>query len=227
MKNIALILAAVVVVLVAGLLSWNRWLPEPLEAPPTDGPLKHAQQRKNCYLESDEEYAVLETSISYLYKKSLWNMGKTDESIPFVVLLGFTDDFYGNAPSLAETNLGLKKRFEEDHLSLNILEDYKTKNKAVLIITKPLNISKQYKLMTQEEFKQIFRSEVNSWNLFYEKYPRTNGFISFTRPGIFNKDACIYGEISAGWTAGLGMFLILSKEKDGWVVVKEMPLWVS
>ena len=115
MRKTPLLIAAVLVLIVVGYFAWKSWLPlpletpsitkrfqllenlppmpplPPLEPPPIDGPLKKVLPKKYCYSASDEEYLMISTSISYLYNKALWNMGRTDESVPFIVVLGFTE----------------------------------------------------------------------------------------------------------------------------------------
>ena len=81
--------------------------------------------------------------------------------------------------------------------------------------------------MNKGEYEQIFLANPYGERVFFDKYPQSNGFLSFSRPGIYKDKAFIYGQMYSGSVASLGVFLILSKDKDQWVVAKEVSLWVS
>jgi len=226
MKKILLLSFIIILVSAALFLGWLYWPQRPLKYPSVFG--EESPPKKCSHSASQEEYAVYEAAIPYLYNRALKNMQRPDESVPFLIVLGFTmEDYEDRYPRRRRNSVYLDRTAVEEKLPDQLITDYKKRNQETLVLEDKLNINKKYHLMNKGEYEQIFLANPYGERVFFDKYPQSNGFLSFSRPGIYKDKAFIYGQMYSGSVASLGVFLILSKDKDQWVVAKEVSLWVS
>jgi hypothetical protein len=141
-------------------------------------------------------------------RTSLWDISVGDESSNF----------------FAE----LKKSSQE--LQPETANDLQVKSNEVTNLERKFDIKIKYVLVSDEEIEGFFKSGVDGWKTFYQKYPNSNGFLTLSRVG-FNADrtqALVYKGWHCGGLCGSGSYFLLRKKKGGWVVGPSIgPAWVS
>ena len=83
-----------------------------------------------------------------------------------------------------------------------------------------------------KNFKNIFKTPdllTNQWAFFYDTYPRANGYLIISRPGISSDKqwAIIFYEIHRNSLDGSGNFVLLKRIGDEWKIVESINQWVS
>jgi hypothetical protein len=123
----------------------------------------------------------------------------------------------------------LKK--SSDELLAETITDFRAKNKQAQRLKPRFDVKVKCVLVSAEEIDGFFRKEgVDGWKSFYEKYPKSGGFVSFSRVG-FNPartQALVYQSHSCGGLCGGGSYLLYTKRDGGWVEKGSVgPAWVS
>ena len=85
------------------------------------------------------------------------------------------------------------------------------------------------KLIGSEEMNCLFSNTQNGWEGYYKKYPDSNGFFTFARPGIHsnNKEAVLEYGWHGGMLAGAGYVVLLEEVNGEWQVKQVVPTWVA
>lgn len=92
-----------------------------------------------------------------------------------------------------------------------------------------------YKLLSKAGLDSIFRDSRSldrtneNWKKFYELYPGSHGYISFSDVG-FDREAgkaLVYFVHWCGTLCGSGHYVLLSKAADGWQVMTRTMIWIS
>lgn len=119
-------------------------------------------------------------------------------------------------------------------LSKETLDDYSARNSNPVKFKSKFNLKSKVNFVGKE-INQIFTNDPKqvpkgySWEVFKEKYPTANGFITLSRVG-FNKEktqAFAYiGHYCEG-LCGSGWYYFLLKRDDEWTVEKGFNAWVS
>lgn len=71
--------------------------------------------------------------------------------------------------------------------------------------------------------------DYRSWKAFYDRYPQTAGWVETSQP-VLSADgshALVYLEHRCGGLCGTGTLLYLEHTPKGWVVVKQLGMWIS
>jgi hypothetical protein len=92
-----------------------------------------------------------------------------------------------------------------------------------------LSFSLPYGLIGSNELEDIFQTDRNGWDEFYQRYPNSPGTITLSRVG-FNASmnhALVYIGIQSYWRAGSGHFVVLEKENETWSVQGKILIWIS
>lgn len=169
----------------------------------------------------EEEYAVVSALINHY--------GRKEEAAHLLVIRdqpspwsGFSDDE--------------KDKFYEDlkksspALMPETVDDLQAKNKEEYTFTRRFDIKRRYVFISEEEINTIFDKRGFGWDKFYQKYPGSGGFLTFSRVG-FNADktqALVYQSYSCGDLCGGGTYYLLTKENGIWTVKGSVgPAWVS
>jgi ankyrin repeat protein len=80
----------------------------------------------------------------------------------------------------------------------------------------------------KDDIAAVFKND-GGWDRFYKHYPKAKGYMSVSLP-VFDRDhsqALIYVEFGCGGLCGTGNLFLLRKTETGWMVVKEVGLWIS
>jgi hypothetical protein len=162
-----------------------------------------------------DEYAVISVIIND------WGRHKSDDSDTSKLTLlikdatepwkGFGDDFESFAAGLKESS---------KELLAETIEDYKIKNKGPHKLSARFDTKARYALVDADEIDGFFRVKgPGGWEDFYKKYPKSGGFVTFSRVG-FNSDrtqALVYQSHSCGGLCGGGSCLLFEKKGGVWV----------
>lgn len=118
-------------------------------------------------------------------------------------------------------------------------DDYKLKNKAAskligekfLKLTESFDLQNKYILIENDDLKSIYKGEnpKNFWEAFYQKYPESGGYVSFSQVGfdIEKKHSFVYMQFYCGSLCGGGNYILLEKENGKWKETKRAMLWAS
>lgn len=155
------------------------------------------------------------------------------DSVDYAIINSILECFYSNEDSIhfkQSTNYSVGVENIEMTLSYinidfdsSLLSDYKTKNNNSYILTDSL-LSKSVTLISQQELTCIFNFEDSGWEKYYEKYPKSGGFLSFYRPGINNqKNKAIveYGYYT-NYLGAIMFIVLLEKENNNWIITHRL-----
>ncbi len=171
-----------------------------------------------------EEYAVYAAVISKLFAG---NKVTFDTQSP-VNLLVIKNRTVNDHPLME--NLNDHWRYVAERLSpisQDTIDAYKAQNKEPVQLEDAFKLPIGHVLVDEKELEQFRRGR--GWEEFYQKYPESGGFLSFSRVG-FNPErsqALVYFEHWCGGLCGSGMYLLLEKGEGGWKVTKVHGSWIS
>lgn len=109
------------------------------------------------------------------------------------------------------------------------LDDYEAKNKDSQKLTKSFNLKVEYTLVDRKKLRKFFSDSTLNWKGFYQKYPNSPGYISFSKVG-FDKDmthAFVYMNSSCGGLCGAENYELLTKENGVWKQTTTINISVS
>jgi hypothetical protein len=116
-------------------------------------------------------------------------------------------------------------------LMTETVNDLRARNKEGFKFARNFKIERQYVILTDEEFKTLFKAGGgDGWTGFREKYPKAGGIVTFSRVG-FNPDrtqALVYRGYQCGGLCGGGNYYLLRRKNGGWVIDGHVgPSWMS
>lgn len=177
----------------------------------------NAQRDRHAALER-EEYAVYSAIISQRF---------IEDRTRLIVI---TDPTCCDILGVTKENLG----FGIEQLapfSQDTLENFTERNRETRHFKRLFTLSVPYRIVNYKRIEKLFDmiELEEEWKTFYRWYPRSNGYIRFSRVG-FNKtrDEAI---VSTGWMSGErsgeGRYFLLSKKSGKWQVQRSATTWVS
>ncbi len=111
-----------------------------------------------------------------------------------------------------------------------IAADFNGKNAVPQKLENRFASSLRVLLFSDEERNALFSGSRDGWKAFYEKYPRSGGYIEMSRPA-FDRDhrvAILYFASHSDWLAARGDLLLLVKDgKGAWSIKARQMLWIS
>jgi len=125
------------------------------------------------------------------------------------------------ANSLREEAKDRDKAFRE------ALEDFLKKNKIPVQIVFPTNAPKSMELVSNATVNRIFsvkrNANPNGWDVFYQRFPESDGLFAISRVGIDSKGtvAIIYLGEHYGYLSGRGRIWVLRREGGKWILTHE------
>ena len=155
----------------------------------------------------EEEYAVYSDLLEDRFAR-----GETKQIL-------IVDHTRVNNPGLVEMDLEYFNEYSP--LAPELIESFKERNREQLKLEPKLDLSIKYQLLSQEQIDAFKpEDEASGWKLFYEKYPKTVGYIHLSRVG-FNADftqALVYYEWYHYDQPITGGYSLLNKQDGLWVV---------
>jgi hypothetical protein len=132
--------------------------------------------------------------------------------------LDFADDISQTVEQIRKSTLGAGE---------DVLGDFRVKAAHPLQLENRFSFTGTIVLMSQEEFDSIF-VDGGVWDEFYERYPKSNGIMTFSRVGFNSQldEALAYIGIQSNFKDGAGYYVFLEKLRDGWTVGETTLAWV-
>jgi hypothetical protein len=116
------------------------------------------------------------------------------------------------------------------------IDAYESVCKKEVGLNRELNIPLKYEFVTEKVLKEIFPlgqqasdPVLDRWKVFYERYPRSAGYNSFSRIGFdkARQQALVYFVNWCGSHCGTGTYLLLEKKQNVWAVKESGGMWIS
>ena len=84
------------------------------------------------------------------------------------------------------------------------------------------------RLVSRNTIEQIFHGR-GWWPEFYRRFPKSRGFIEFSRPAFTDdrNGALVFVSHSCGGLCGTGWLVYLTRSGDSWRIAERTMLWVS
>jgi hypothetical protein len=132
--------------------------------------------------------------------------------------LEFVDDISETIEHIRESTLGVGE---------DVLGSFRVNNSHSLQLENRFSFTGTIVLMSQEEFDNIFVGG-GVWDEFYERYPKSNGIMTFSRAGFNSQfdEALVCIGIQSHFKAGAGYYVSVEKLRDGWTVRETTLAWV-
>src|SRR5205085_4160373 len=102
-----------------------------------------------------------------------------------------------------------------DELLAETVDDFRARNKQAQRLRPRFDVKVKYLLVGAEEIDGFFEKQgVAGWKSFYEKYPKSGGFVNFSRVGFNHAgtQALVYQGHSCGGLCGGGSYLLFTKK---------------
>jgi hypothetical protein len=173
---------------------------------------------------TDEEYRVYEAVILDMFVGKSVDEGR-DNPRQLVILEQTVTNF--PAARSPETVASLKGMLPG--LSDETATDYVARLKTKGTLSSSLNLKVSYTLLPEKELDRIFSNGPAGWPKFYNKYPKSSGYVGFSRVG-FSKagdQAVVYVSHGCGGLCGSGNYVLLVKTNNAWTVKQKMMAWIS
>jgi hypothetical protein len=112
-----------------------------------------------------------------------------------------------------------------------LFDDLRTKDQSTKIFGRFFKVRHDYVLLNSKDFKAFFQTNrlEGGWEDFYKKYPKSSGYITFSRVG-FNQDqtkAIFFKDSYCGSLCGSGDYVLFIKSNGKWKVSNIFNCWVS
>jgi hypothetical protein len=165
-----------------------------------------------------EEYAVYEAAIESLY---------LTEDIELIVIKNRTATDSSPSESLDTEVAYIQEEFGSA-IESETLSDYRARNKQSHQLDQDFLLDVPYVLLSEAELAETFERG-GGWNQFYKIYPNSQGIMTLSRVGFNTQidQALVYIGNQAGYLAGRGYYVLLTKEGDVWTVDNMIVAWIS
>jgi hypothetical protein len=163
-----------------------------------------------------------------------------EQSVYETVLKHHLSEFHSNQPKFLVIRENTAKNIQsvDDYweylheqfpfISPQTLEDCKTKNKVPKKL-KRFESSIDYVFLGEKDLEEIFKAGTDGWQNFYKRYPGSSGFIALSQIG-FNKtmdQALVFITDVCGMECGVGRYILLQRNSEGWQVIKAHMVFVA
>jgi hypothetical protein len=109
------------------------------------------------------------------------------------------------------------------------LDDFHYQSKQCRTLSWKFELPVKYVLVSEKKIRALFDKGIGRWDVFYARYPNSNGFIRLSNVG-FNREmnqALVNTSKSCGGLCGAGYYVLLKKEQGIWKVNRQVNTWVS
>jgi len=182
------------------------------------------------HAQESEEYKVYDAVVREMFRDGITRFDM-NAKVTKIVIRDHTFSEY--ARSL--------EREDWDHVKNGIREltgetiaGYEAARKGESELKAKLDIPFEYVLINDNELRKIFPtgqpgSTLDQWNAFYESYPGSAGYNSFSKVGFDNSKttALVYFVNWCGPLCGTGTYVLVEKGENGWAVTEAAMMWIS
>lgn len=119
---------------------------------------------------------------------------------------------------------GGNARTRMDGAGEETLRDYDRKREQAKRISALPRVEASQFFVERNEFGETFHNPGSGgWSLFYERYPRSAGYINLSRVGLNETydEAFLYASKSCGFLCAQGWDILLRKGPGGWRIIKK------
>jgi hypothetical protein len=161
---------------------------------------------------SEDEYLVYSTLIEQMAGNAELIVIRDSTRLDFV------DDISEAVEQIRKSTLGAGE---------DVLADFRVKAAHPLRFENRFSSTGTIVLMSQGEFDSIF-TDRGAWDEFYERYPKSNGIMTFSGVGFNSQldEALVYIGIQSNFKDGAGYYVFLEKLRYGWTVGETTMAWV-
>lgn len=179
-------------------------------------PKKESVNIRNLGLD-DEEYAVYSALISDMYVR--------DGSKSITILIE-TRASKSPHSDLAETLQRVRGGIAGG-ITSDVINDFLEKNLQPSPLTNRFNSIGEYRLLSREEVERIFQKG-GGWVEYHSNY-HAQGIVELSRVGFSHggEQALVYTGIQSGLKTGVGYYVLLVKESEGWRIKDKVEIWAS
>ncbi len=117
--------------------------------------------------------------------------------------------------------------WQEFHMmDSSTFSDFIYRNQQSLPVKACMNPPVRTIFLTDSTFRSIMAS--GGWDAFYDIYPNSSGYLSFSSPGFneYNTQALLYVSFMYHYLAGAGYLILLTRE-SAWKIRKVITVWIS
>lgn len=170
---------------------------------------------------SDEEYKIYSVALKNL-------MSKRTEAAPVIKIKTNVDKDSKDFNMLERRGFG---PFIEK-INHDARWDFLIKNEVSSTLENKFPKEISHTFITAEQLVKDFEYELDgmmNWELFREKYPKTDSIYTFSRAG-FSKDgneALVFVTFWCFSACGEGNYYIMKKENGEWKIVDDLMTWIS
>lgn len=179
-------------------------------------------QSESSQIVSDEEYKIYSVALKHLMSK------RDDKEMPVIKIKTDVDKDSKDFNNLEMRGFGLTIE-KIDH---EARWDFLIKNEKSSTLENKFPNEINHIFITDEQLKKDFAYKVDgymNWELFSEKYPKTDSIYTFSRAG-FSRDgnkALIFVTFWCFSACGEGNYYIMKKENGEWRIVDRLMTWIS
>lgn len=175
---------------------------------------------------SKEEYRVYDAVI-----REMVNGGKLRFTTSFTVeLVVIKDKTVTNNEKAGSPEKWERVKQRLPGLTEQMIQDYNSKPKEKDALRRSFDPGLKYVLRPAGNLeKLVLDGSSDAWPKFYEQYPKSGGFIGFSRVGFskYETDALVYVEYWCRSLCGEGTYVLLRKEGEAWIVQEANMVWIS
>lgn len=181
--------------------------------------------------QSPDEYKVYDAVIRHMFAGGVTRFDM-NAKIDQIVIRDRTHSAYAWGPD--------KENWDQVKIRLRSLSDetiagYESARRAEVELKPKLDIPFKYLLMTDKRLSDLIpdRNDYDRssgyWKEFYEVYPKSAGYNSFSRVGFdkTKRQALVYFVNWCGRLCGTGSYLLIEKGQNGWEVKESAGIWIS
>jgi len=181
--------------------------------------------------QTSRDYKVYDAVIRYMFRDGITRFDMNTK-VDQIVIRDRTRSDYSWKPD-RETWDEVKMRMP--FLSDDTIAGYETARKKEVGLRSKFNIPFKYSLISDDQIRKIFvgpgKSDPNldQWTQFYETYPRSAGYNSFSRVGFDKKarNALVFFVNSCGSLCATGTYVHVELRDNGWTVKEAAQMWIS
>jgi hypothetical protein len=185
----------------------------------------------NLCAQGADDYKVYDAVIRHMFRDGITRFDM-NAKIGQIVLRDRTHSQYASGST--------RENWDQVKIRLRSLTDdtitgYDVARKSEHELNTKLDIPFKYSLISDKQMADVFPNKnewdksPEQWNAFYNLYPNSAGYNSFSRVGYDKSggQALVYFVNWCGQLCGTGSYVLLENGPNGWVVKESAGIWIS